>query len=94
MQKDIQGVDSVWVVLMGHGTQLKEKEYLITAKGNVFPVEEKLREIFSNKNNPALHGKPKIFIPSMCRGSKLELLGVSINFLKNVFEVYYYFLIL
>ena len=64
---------------MGHGTHLEEKEYFITAKGNVFPVEEKLREIFGSKNNLALQGKPKIFVPSMFRGSKLELLGVSLK---------------
>lgn len=53
------------VTLMSHG----EKGFIKMKDGDKVSLED-VFEMFNNKNCPALHEKPKIFIIQACRGGK------------------------
>ncbi|XP_047488162.1 uncharacterized protein LOC125038661 [Penaeus chinensis] len=67
-EKIHEGVDSLVVVFMSHGSE----EQICTSDGEVIQNQE-IVEYFSDADCPALKGKPKYFIFQHCRGKKEHL---------------------
>ncbi|XP_063611490.1 uncharacterized protein LOC134785139 [Penaeus indicus] len=64
-EKIHEGVDSLVVVFMSHGSE----EQICTSDGEILQNRE-IVEYFSDADCPALKGKPKFFIFQHCRGKK------------------------
>lgn len=63
--EELKSVDSCIVIIMSHGRD--EKSFYTS--DNLYITVNDVVERFSNKECPALKGKPKIFIFQYCRGS-------------------------
>ncbi|CAL4213345.1 unnamed protein product, partial [Meganyctiphanes norvegica] len=73
IKKDINDKHDYFIFeFIGHGGK-KDKEYLRLKDEEEITVAE-IRDIFSNKNLPALCGKPKLFFIQACRGRNKEQL--------------------
>ncbi|XP_045592525.1 caspase Dronc isoform X2 [Procambarus clarkii] len=66
---DLNYVDSCIVVIMSHG---RDEKSFYTSDNNFLSVNDVV-ERFSNKECPALQGKPKIFIFQYCRGTAPDI---------------------
>ncbi|XP_047479140.1 uncharacterized protein LOC125032144 [Penaeus chinensis] len=70
--EELNAVDSCIVIIMSHG---RDEKSFFTSDNQFLSVNEVV-ERFSNKECPALKGKPKIFIFQYCRGAAPDV-GVA-----------------
>ena len=67
-----ENIDAMLVVVLTHG----DKDGLYDRDGTLYDPKEILCQPFTQENR-TLAGKPKIFLLSACRGSKVKLIFIS-----------------
>ncbi|XP_063606310.1 caspase-1-like [Penaeus indicus] len=79
--EELNAVDSCIVIIMSHG---RDEKSFFTSDNQFLSVNEVV-ERFSNKECPALKGKPKIFIFQYCRGAAPDVgVAASPQLVSNV----------
>lgn len=74
-QQDFSNVDSMIVIILSHGGQLNNKDFIYGSDHDIIDKSD-ICDIFNNKNCTQLQNKPKVFFFICCRGKSLDY-GVS-----------------
>ncbi|CAH3879511.1 caspase Dronc isoform X3 [Pieris brassicae] len=83
LKKVIVGVECVFIVVSSHGYERKySSDTDIRCKDGQLITIYEIIDYFNNKNFPALHGIPKVFIFQLCRGSNVEYIDGPIRFVS------------